>query len=181
MKNSNFPFPGKELAKEELLRDFSINKIPESDLDLIVDIAWDKGIEASKFIKNNHSDYKDFKNIVGKFDLKVVDKDKDFVVGNTRFFSEYYTKKNEIVMYLKSIKMWSKSNDLSFEQGYNLILCHEFFHFLEYTKFGLTSKLYKRPWFKIGEYSFGKTGVKAMSEIGAHSFVYNLFVKEKNL
>lgn len=177
MKNTNFPFPGKELAKAELLRDYSIKKIPEEDVDLIVNIAWEKGIEVSEYIKSKYSNYQDFNKIVNEFDLKVVDKDKDFVVGNTRFFSEYYTKKNEIVMYLKSIEMWSKTNGLSFDQGYNLILCHEFFHFLEYTKFGLTSKLYQRPLFKIGNYAFGKIGVKAMSEIGAHSFVYNLFVK----
>lgn len=177
MKNINFPFPGKDLAKEELLRDYSIKKIPEEDVDLIVDIAWEKGIEVSEYIKSKYSNYKDFKNIVHEYDLKVIDKDKDFVVGNTRFFSEYYTKKNEIVMYLESIKMWSKTNNLSFDQGYNLILCHEFFHYLEYTTFGLTSKLYQRPLFKIGNFSVGKTGVKAMSEIGAHSFVYNLFVK----
>lgn len=178
MREKSFPFPSKELAKEELLRDFSINKIPAEDVDLIIDLAWEKGIEASNYVKNKYPNYNDFKKIVKNFNLKIIDKDKDHVVGKTRFFSEYYTRKNEIVMYLKSIEMWSENNNLSFEKGYNLILCHEFFHFLEYTKFGLTSKLYQRPVIKIGDFTLGKTGVKAMSEIGAHSFVFNLFKRK---
>lgn len=181
MKINEFPFPDKELAREELLRDFSINKIPPEDIDLIIEIAWNQGVKASEFIKNNYVGHYDFKSIMDNFDLKIIDKNIDHIIGDTRFFSEYYTKKGKILMYTKSIENWSEFNGLSFEVGYNLILCHEFFHYLEYTKFGLTSNLYQRPLIKLGRMSIGKTGVRAMSEIGAHSFVYNLFRKEEGL
>lgn len=178
MSQKAFPFPSKKLAKEELLRDYSIDKIPSEDVDLIIDTAWNRGIEASKIISLNYPDYTNFKEVIEDYNLEIVDKDVDHLVGNVRFFSEYYTKKGKIIMYMKSIKKWAESNDLTIAQAYNLILAHEFFHFLEYTELGFTSKLYQRPIIKIGSLNFGKTGVKAMSEIAAHAFVHELFEKE---
>lgn len=179
MKIKKFPFPSKEAAREELMRDVSISRVPKEDIDLILNVAWERGAETAKKIKKTNEDYLRFDNIISKYNLKIIDKDIDYTVGKTRYFSEYYTKKKVIIMYLKSIEKWAIYNELSNDEAYNLILAHEFFHFLEYTRIGLTSRLYTRPLVQFGKFKVGKTGVKAMSEIGAHAFVYELFSKEE--
>ena len=47
---------------------------------------------------------------------------------------------------------------------------HEFFHVLETTRLGITSKEYTVPLFTIGPFKLGKTGIHALSEIAAHAF-----------
>jgi hypothetical protein len=47
---------------------------------------------------------------------------------------------------------------------------HEFFHVLETTRLGLTSKEYTVPLITIGPCKLGKTGIHALSEIAAHAF-----------
>ena len=47
---------------------------------------------------------------------------------------------------------------------------HEFFHVLETTRLGLTSKEYLVPLFTLGPFRLGKTGIHALSEIAAHAF-----------
>ncbi len=73
-------------------------------------------------------------------------------------------------LYLKSIELWAKENSLDLRSAENLILSHEFYHFLEWTKLGLTSRLYQVPMIQLGKLKFGHTGIRALSEIGAHAF-----------
>ncbi len=54
----------------------------------------------------------------------------------------------------------------------NLILSHEYYHFLEWNKLGLTSRDYQVPMVSIGPLHLGKTGIRALSEIGAHGFAH---------
>jgi hypothetical protein len=64
----------------------------------------------------------------------------------------------------------------------NLILSHEFFHFLECTGLGLTSRMYQVPMIVIGPLKIGRTGIRALSEIGAHGFArtYYDLLREKD-
>lgn len=176
-KNKAFPFPDRSLALEELKRDPVYNKIPVSKVDELVDLAWQIGVSASKDISENFDTPYDFREITQINNLEVIDVDVDRVIGNQRFFSEYITKQSKIFMYQKSIEKWGEINDLSYEAAYNLILAHEYFHFLEYTKYGYTSKRFLVPMIQIGKVSIGKTGIRALSEIGAHAFVNELFLK----
>ena len=63
----------------------------------------------------------------------------------------------------------------------NLILSHEYFHFLEVTELGLTSRDYTVPMVQIGPVRLGKTGLRALSEIGAHAFArtYHDLLRQK--
>ncbi len=54
----------------------------------------------------------------------------------------------------------------------NLILSHEYYHFLEWNKLGLTSRDYQVPMISIGPLRLGRTGIRALSEIGAHGFAH---------
>ena len=61
----------------------------------------------------------------------------------------------------------------------NLILSHEFYHYLEATELGYTSRRYLVPMIILGKLRLGKTGVPALSEIAANAFAnycYNHFL-----
>ena len=47
---------------------------------------------------------------------------------------------------------------------------HEFYHYAECRKIGFTSDLYIIPVLKIGKKVLRKSGIRALSEIGAHGF-----------
>ena len=51
---------------------------------------------------------------------------------------------------------------MTLETAQNVILSHEYFHFLEWTKLGLTSREYQVPMLKLGPLKLGKTGVRAL-------------------
>lgn len=176
-EHNAFPFPGYELALNELRRDYVYSKIDHTKEQEIVDMAWQIGATAAIKLKNEYDRPYDFREIAKSVNLEIIDEDIDRIIGNHRFFSEYITKQSKIFMYLKSINLWAQSNSLSQEQAYNLVLAHEFFHFLEYKKLGYTSKKVLVPIIKIGKFTFGKTGVRALSEIAAHAFVYEIFAK----
>ena len=91
-------------------------------------------------------------------------------MGRQRYFSDYLSGKNEINLYLRSIALWAEENHMEPRQAQNMILSHEYFHFLECTKLGLTSRDYQVPMLRIGPLKIGRVGIRALSEIGAHAF-----------
>ena len=96
--------------------------------------------------------------------------DKDYISGNQRYFSDYISGQSRIHLYLGAIRLWAQENGMTLETAQNVILSHEYFHFLEWTKLGLTSREYQVPMLELGPLKLGKTGVRALSEIGAHAF-----------
>lgn len=164
-----FPFPNKTGSREELERDILYKKIPDSDKDTICDKAWDTGVKAAEDIYGQFPE-KSIIEIIKESGLKIERVNKDNVSGNIRFFSEYFSGPNKIVLYTASIRLWAKSNNMSENEAERLILSHEYFHFLECNKIGLTSKKYMVPTLKIGSLILLKSGVRALSEIGAHGF-----------
>lgn len=178
-RTNSFPFPVKEQAIDDLLRDVCIRKINKNDFTEIIDVAWNIGVKAAIELKSKHTLPYDFKKIATQEGLIIIDKDKDYIVGNTRYFSEFISGQSEITMYKKSITYWAEMHRLEYSTAYNYILAHEFFHFLEWNQLGLTSRKFQVPMIKIGQWSFGKTGIKAMSEIGANAFVHELFLGGK--
>ena len=141
---SRFPFPTRELARKELLWDRSVAR--ERDFNCSgLGLCKDAG-------------------------LTIIKKDIDCVYGNQRYFSDYVSGTKEITLYEQSCALWAKQNQLELHDAQNLILMHEFFHVLETTRLGLTSKEYTVPLFTIGPFKLGKTGIHALSEIAAHAF-----------
>ena len=102
----------------------------------------------------------------------MVERDIDFVSGNQRYFSDYVAGKNCVTLYLRSVDLWAQQNKMTRMEAENLILSHEYYHFLEWNKLGLTSRDYQVPMISIGPFRLGKTGIRALSEIGAHGFAH---------
>ena len=167
---SRFPFPTRELARKELLWDRSVARIPEEDKERVIDLAWSKGESAAHMVFEESNGQSDFFQICKDAGLTLIKKDIDCVYGNQRYFSDYVSGTKEITLYEQSCALWAEQNQLELHDAQNLILMHEFFHVLETTRLGLTSKEYIVPLFTIGPFKRGKTGIHALSEIAAHAF-----------
>ena len=167
---SRFPFPTRELALKELSWDRFAARIPEEDKERVIDLAWSKGESAAHMVFEESNGQSDFFQICKDAGLTIIKKDIDCVYGNQRYFSDYVSGTKEITLYEQSCALWAKQNQLELHDAQNLILMHEFFHVLETTRLGLTSKEYTVPLFTIGPFKLGKTGIHALSEIAAHAF-----------
>ena len=167
-----FPFPDKENSMQILQTDYVRKKIPPEKIREIFDDAWTVGEEqAQEFLKQYGGREKiDMLDILKESGVRVVHQDIDNVVGRNRYFCEYLSGKNLLTVYIKSVKLWCENNGLSYEEGLNLILCHEYFHYLEQNKIGMVSRRYQVPILEIGALKLGRTGVPALSEIGANAF-----------
>lgn len=181
MEEFRFPFPGRELADRELTYDPCYGKIPEGDRGAIVEKAWQKGCRAAEMVFEREKGNGDFVLIARESGLKLIEKDTDYVVGKQRYFSDYVSGQNTVTLYTQSIQKWADQNGLEFDQAVNLILSHEYYHFLEVNEIGLASRDYQVPMLVIGPLKLGKTGIRALSEVGAHAFVrkYYELVKER--
>lgn len=180
MTEYRFPFPGRELADKELTYDPCYSKIPEEDRAMIVERAWKHGENAAEKVFAEEQGQSDFYTIARKNGLKIMEKTIDYVVGKQRYFSDYLSGKDTITLYTLSVKKWADSNELSYEQAVNLILSHEYYHFLEVKRIGLASREYQVPMLCLGPLKLGKTGIRALSEVGAHAFArrYHELLKE---
>ena len=167
---SRFPFPTRELARKELSWDRFAARIPEEDKERVIDLAWSKGESAAHMVFEESNGQSDFFQICKDAGLTLIKKDIDCVYGNQRYFSDYVSGTKEITLYEQSCALWAEQNQLELHDAQNLILMHEFFHVLETTRLGLTSKEYIVPLFTIGPFKLGKTGIHALSEIAAHAF-----------
>lgn len=170
MPDYALPFPGRELAGKELSYDPCYAKIPEQDRERIVEAAWQKGATAARELFQKEQGQQDFFEIASKNGLRCLRLDKDYIVGNQRYFSDYLSGKNVIHLYLRSIDLWAAENGLTRGQAEQVILSHEYYHFLEWNVLGLTSRDYFVPMLEFGPLRLGKTGIRALSEIGAHAF-----------
>lgn len=170
MEQFRYPFPGRELADQELTYDLCYGKIPEKDRAAIVEAAWRKGSKAAEQLFRQEKGSMDFYSIARRNGLTLLEKDTDYVVDGRRYFSDYISGRKCVNIYAKSVGMWAKENGLEYQQAVNLILSHEYYHFLEVTQLGLTSRDYQVPALVLGPLKIGKTGIRALSEIGAHGF-----------
>lgn len=172
MTRFSLPFPNKNLAYKELSYDPCYSKIPEQDRNPIVEAAWQKGEKAAGKVFAVFNGSSDFLKIARQSSLIIEEKNIDYVVGNQRYFSDYISGKNLLTLYLGSIALWADNHSLDLGTAVNIIVSHEYFHFLEWTSLGLTSRDYTVPVLRIGKIKLGKTGIRALSEIGAHAFAH---------
>ena len=180
---SNFPFPSKKLALEEIRNDLLYNKMLKNgvDVDAAAEKAWETGAQAARDFFEKNGGETDFRKIARREGLKIERVYKDNVIGGMRYFAEYETNKKVMYLYTESIKKWAAKNELSEGKAENLILAHEYFHHLENTKLGLTSKQVELPVISIFGLKLGKTGVRALSEVGAHGFARTYFELAKRI
>lgn len=164
-----FPFPDRMNARNELTHDVLYRRISQSDREQICDDAWNIGVAAAQDLLTEYPGFSIYE-MAEKDGLKIVRERTDKVSAEFRFFSEYFPKKNSINMYLLSIRLFAKKNHLTDEEAEELILAHEYFHFLEEKRIGTVSGRYTIPRFSLGLIKIGKSGITALSEIGAHGF-----------
>ena len=171
----NLPFPTRDLAERELTYDACYKRIPEADRSRIVEDAWCQGASAAKRAIERFDGCTNFFLVFQKSGVKVEERDIDFVSGSQRYFSDYLSGQKLVTLYKKSVEMWAKENQMTLRDAENVILSHEFYHHLECTELGLTSKRYMVPMIKLGPIALGHTGMRALSEIGAHAFARTYF------
>lgn len=177
MEDFTLPFPGRELADKELSYDLCYSKIAPVDRAPITDAAWKKGEAAARMVYQRYKGETDFVVIAQASGLKLVYQDRDFISGNQRYFSDYISGQGVVNLYTRSIAIWAEQNQLTQQRAENLILSHEYFHFLECTELGLTSKDYLVPMLTVFGVKLGKTGIRALSEIGAHAFAHSYYAQ----
>ena len=167
-----FPFPSKEVAFDELKADPMYQKLLRSgvDTDAAVERAWATGVEAAEQFFRETGGETDFPAIAARMGLPIQRSDADNVIAGRRYFSEYLSNRKEMILYMGSIRKWADSNEMTVDEATNLILSHELFHHLENTRIGFTSKQVSVPMLEIFGFKLGTTGVRALSEIGAHAF-----------
>ncbi len=171
-----FPFPDEETSRPLLEQDPEYGKIPPDEVENVFRRAWQTGVDAAEQLLEQETERPlDFFAISRKNSIQIISSEKDNVAANTRYYSEFYPKDKKIYLYNDSIRLWCAANGLSLANGRMLILSHEFFHFLESTTLGWTSKQYEVPMARIGGLTLGKTGCPSLSEIAANAFAFTCF------
>lgn len=172
----HYPFPSKENSMQDLVNDYVYSKIEPGKVEEIFEDAWSVGLRTAESFLQEHGDaplrMQAFLKEQG-FTIQV--KDIDYVLGDRRYFCEYFSEKKLIKIYRKSMELWCGENGYDYEDGCNLILCHEYFHHLEWHEIGMTSRRHQAPMIKIGRFHLGKTGIPALSEIAANAFAQECF------
>lgn len=167
-------FDSWEVAMEELKNDPCFGKINPSDVIPLVEDIRRAGTKKAEEVWEKYSGV-GIRSIIEKSGLTIDSQSKDNVVGEMRYFSEFYPAKKRIVLYNGSIQIWADKNGFTLEEACTILLAHEFFHHLETSELGLFSKRYLVPMIKIGNWEVGKTGIRALSEIGAYAFSGKIF------
>lgn len=180
-----FPFPDKENSMQELQRDYVFSKIEKEKIETIFEDAWSVGVEqAQRFLEKHRAESRlNMWEILQKNGVKIVEQEMDYVLGKRRYFCEFLSGKKQLKIYKGSVALWCRENDFSYKEGLNILLCHEYFHYLEWNEIGMVSRRHQVPIIKIGPMHLGKTGIPSLSEIGANAFAqvcYQFLMKEED-
>ena len=177
MTDRNYPFPSREDALLILQRDYCYHKIPEQDVQPLIEMSWQLGVDTARnFLKKFPlSEPLKFDVVLAGEGFAVKTEDKDYVSGSIRYFAEIQPGAKAVTVYKQSVQMWAKKNGYSYQQARNLILMHEYFHYLEMTELGMVSKRYQVYMLKLFGREIGKTGIAALSEIAANGFAMTIF------
>lgn len=164
-----FPFPDRIVSRRELISDVLYERIPEEERLRICDAAWNMGVRTAENLLKEDPDLPIYE-LAERYDLQLVREKRDKVSAGLRFFSEYVPKENRVYLYECSIHLFAEHNAMLYGEAEELIVAHEFYHFMENKIIGKTSDLYQVPVLSLGPIKIGKSGVQALCEIGAHGF-----------
>ena len=170
-----FPLPTFDTALQELTRDPQYAKVPADKRSMVAHRAWDKGCRAAHDLWVSSHGECDFGTLLRDAGIQVIANDADCTIGEQRYFSDYISGQAIVNLYLRSLQLLAQEYDITPQQAENMAMAHEYFHMLECICIGLTSREYQVPLFRIGRWSIGRTGIRAMSEVGAHAFVHTYF------
>ena len=163
-----FPFPDRSACITELKLDRFFSRIPTQDHEKILNAAWQRGEQAAEdFFGSGPVDIRQAMQAVG---LQIEELDQDMVIGGTRYFAEIYVKAKKVNVYLTAVALWAQHNCLPLAQAEELLLAHEFFHYLEHTALPPARDVYQVPSLKLFGRTLLRSGLRCVSEIGAHSF-----------
>ncbi len=168
-----FPFPDKKSCFSELQRDIYFDKIPACDYEKIIQAAWLRGHTAA--CRYFSPAKRDIFQTIEQAELSIIRVREDHIIGSTRYFAEYYEKQKKIIVYEKSVELWCQQNQMSYSQGEELILAHEFFHYLECGELPSSKTLYQVPILRLGGRPLHYAPLRSVSEIGAHSFAHTYY------
>ncbi|HBE76498.1 MAG TPA: hypothetical protein DDW65_01760 [Firmicutes bacterium] len=159
----------------ELQNDPLFSKIPSANYHQLIDKAWSIGRNtADKYYQQYGTRFPE--ELVKKLGLVLTEKKQGFVAPQYRICSEYYSNLRQIILYQDTItgeleklqaKGFIKYKD--YTEFRSLFIAHEIFHHIECHDIGLTSKLDKLTVFRLGPWRI-TSGIRALSEIGAHGF-----------
>lgn len=164
------------MSRTILEQDFEYAKLSAEEADRAFEDAWENGTETAKrFWEEHGKENMDFLKILRDENVEIRFFPQDYVVQNRRYFCEIYPKSKRVHVYRRSVEIWCGENDFPFEEGLNVLLSHEYFHYLEWTKIGFASQRFQVPMVRLGPLRLGKTGIAALSEIGANAFACACF------
>jgi len=163
------------LGMWEIQHDILFYKIPPERYYQLIDFAWNVGRETAieyceKYQTRVPSE------LAGRMELSLLEIDENFILPETQVYSEYFSNLKRIVLYKNTIsKEVKRCSDRertyceSYDQIRELFIAHEIYHHIECHHKGLTSKKQKIITFRIGPLKI-TSGIRALCEIGAHSF-----------
>ncbi len=165
------------LALCELSNDLFYHKIPEEKLSYYIKESLRLGREAGEAYSG-----KDILNLCedNKIEIKYIKKSKKAYGVSFRAQVEMDKKHTKIWLYEGSIQELAKSSGydgrktLTYEEALKIHLCHEFFHYLEYTENEFVpEKLEKVVTLRVFNFT-RKARIQRCSEIAANSFAKEL-------
>lgn len=166
------------LAETILELDLTSKRIPSQERPALISMALKCGREWALELRKQYpaADILFLAKQLG-VDLKTSDQVNE--IGNIVLRSEYYTQPPQIVVYSSSIKVLEEVIErvgLANVMPPSLIMpihvAHELFHHIEYLKKDSLSRRYMVRTLGLGPWGL-KSGVRALTEIGAHAFVQN--------
>lgn len=184
MNDKRFPYPDRDSSFTILENDPCYRKILPQDVQRVFSDAWELGTEqARRFAAQYRQKPCSMADILLNQGFQVAYEDTDCVIGNMRYFCEYSPGKHRVTVYRKSVKLWAENHGFTYETAMDIMLAHEYYHYLESTQIGWTSKRYLVPMMKLGPWQLGKTGIAALSEVGANAFAneYYSIIKSEEL
>lgn len=166
----HYPYPDFETARSELARDPLAGRIPAEESEELLRRAWRTGVSAALAERRNLG--AGFR-VADAFRLHGVAVDWDegpAVAAGRRVFGEYDATKRRVVLRRSALKEWAQARGVGFGDAVEAALAHEYFHFLECERLGSTARLRRVGLWRIGPFALFHSGVRALSEIGAHGF-----------
>ncbi|TCL59791.1 hypothetical protein EDC14_103728 [Hydrogenispora ethanolica] len=173
-----------ELGLHELQNDLLFGKIPPERYPGLIEGAWQTGREAALRYSSQYGTSNP-EELAVRLGLTLVEQEQGWIAPEYRICSEYYSNPRQIILYrdticgeLEKLKAKGISRYESYAAIRPLFIAHELFHHIECHDIGLTSRRDKLIVLQWGPFRV-TSGIKALSEIGAHGFTKALLNLEE--
>ncbi len=178
--------PRAELGLHELQNDLLFARIPPERYPQLIEGAWQTGRETAwRYIRQYGTC--DPEELAVRLGLTLAEQEQGWVAPEYRICSEYYSNPRRIILYRDTIRgelEKLKAKGIGRYEDYAairpLFIAHELFHHIECHDIGLTSRRDKLTVFRWGPFRL-TSGIKALSEIGAHGFTKTLLNLEEEV